>query len=80
MQYYKIDSIASAREILPKVFADNKPTIIEVVSQPYQLVVPTVQAMKKADGTIVSKPLEDMFPYLPRDVFEQEMIVKPITE
>lgn len=80
LQYYKIDSIASAREILPKVFADNQPVIIEVVSQPYQLVVPTVQAMKKADGTIVSKPLEDMFPYLPRDVFEQEMIVKPITE
>ena len=78
MQYYKIDSIASANEILPKVFADNKPAVIEVVSQPLQLIIPNVQAMKKEDGTIVSKPLEDMYPYLPRDVFEHEMIVKPI--
>ena len=78
LQYYKIDSIASANEILPKVFADNKPAVIEVVSQPLQLIIPNVQAMKKEDGTIVSKPLEDMYPYLPRDVFEHEMIVKPI--
>ena len=78
LQYYKIDSIASANEILPKVFADNKPAVIEVVSQPLQLIIPNVQAMKKEDGTIVSKPLEDMYPYLPRDVFEREMIVKPI--
>lgn len=78
LQYYKIDSIASANEILTKVFADNKPAVIEVVSQPLQLIIPNVQAMKKEDGTIVSKPLEDMYPYLPRDVFEREMIVKPI--
>lgn len=78
LQYYKIDSIASANEMLPKVFADNKPAVIEVVSQPLQLIIPNVQAMKKEDGTIVSKPLEDMYPYLPRDVFEREMIVKPI--
>lgn len=78
LPYYRIDSIASAKEELPKIFADNKPAIIEVMSQPFQLVIPTQQAMKRQDGIIVSKPLEDMFPYLPRDVFEKEMIVKPL--
>jgi hypothetical protein len=29
------------------------------------------------DGTLVSKPLEDMYPFLPRDEFMQNMIVKP---
>ena len=78
LPYFRIDSVASAKEELPKIFADNKPAIIEVMSQPFQLVIPTQQAMKREDGTIVSKPLEDMFPYLPRDVFEKEMIVKPL--
>ena len=80
LPYYRIDSIASAKEELPKIFADNKPAVIEVISQPLQSVVPTSQSMMKPDGTIVSKPLEDMFPYLDREVFEKEMIVKPIAE
>lgn len=80
LPYYRIDSIASAKEVLPKIFADNKPAVIEVISQPLQSVVPTSQSMMKQDGTIVSKPLEDMFPYLDREVFAKEMIVKPIDE
>jgi acetolactate synthase-1/2/3 large subunit len=80
LPYYRIDSIASAKEVLPKIFADNKPAVIEVISQPLQSVVPTSQSMMKPDGTIVSKPLEDMFPYLDREVFEKEMIVKPISD
>ncbi len=80
LPYYRIDSITSAKEELPKIFADNKPAVIEVISQPLQSVVPTSQSMMKPDGTIVSKPLEDMFPYLDREVFAKEMIVKPIDE
>lgn len=80
LPYYRIDSIASAKEELPKIFADNRPAVIEVISQPLQSIVPTSQSMMKLDGTIVSKPLEDMFPYLDREVFEKEMIVKPIDE
>ena len=80
LPYYRIDSIASAKEELSKIFADNKPAVIEVISQPLQPIVPTSQSMMKPDGTIVSKPLEDMFPYLDREVFEKEMIVKPISE
>lgn len=80
LPYYRIDSIVSAKEELPKIFADNKSAVIEVISQPLQSIVPTSQSMMKPDGTIVSKPLEDMFPYLDREVFEKEMIVKPISE
>lgn len=37
---------------------------------------PRVQAMKTANGSMVSKPLEDMWPYLPREEFEQNMIAR----
>ena len=35
---------------------------------------------QKADGTFVSKPLEDLFPFLPREEFLANMIVKPLPE
>ena len=78
LQYYKMGSIAAAREILPKVFADAKPVVVEVISLPLQEIIPTSQSMIREDGTIVSKPLEDMYPYLPREEFCQEMQIKPL--
>jgi len=45
-----------------------------------QLIIPTVASEKKDNGTMVSKPLEDMYPFLDRDEFKKEMIVKPVDE
>jgi acetolactate synthase-1/2/3 large subunit len=40
--------------------------------------MPRVQSMVLPDGSVVSKPLEDMWPYLDRDEFLENMIVQPI--
>ena len=34
----------------------------------------------KPDGSMVSKPLEDFWPFLDRKEFKENMIVKPIEE
>lgn len=39
---------------------------------------PKLNAKKNDDGTFTNKPLEDMEPFLERDEFEKEMIVKTI--
>jgi acetolactate synthase-1/2/3 large subunit len=36
--------------------------------------------MQKPDGALVSKPLEDLFPFLDRDEFLANMIVAPLAE
>jgi acetolactate synthase-1/2/3 large subunit len=41
---------------------------------------PKVSAVKNADGTFASRPVEDMEPFLPRDEFLREMIVCPLKE
>jgi acetolactate synthase-1/2/3 large subunit len=41
---------------------------------------PKLSSKIKTDGTMVSAPLEDMYPFLERDVFEKNMIIKPIGE
>jgi acetolactate synthase-1/2/3 large subunit len=35
---------------------------------------------QEADGSFVFKPLKDLFPFLPRDEFLANMIVKPPDE
>jgi acetolactate synthase-1/2/3 large subunit len=37
-----------------------------------------MSSVKNADGSFTSRPFEDMDPFLPRDEFYREMIVKPI--
>ena len=52
--------------------------ICEVFTDPNQKIMPSVTSKVLPGGQIVSVPLEDMFPFLPREEFEQEMIIKPV--
>ena len=52
--------------------------IIEVMCQKWQEVIPTLQGRKNPDGTISAPPLEDMYPFLPREEFYDNMIVEAI--
>lgn len=52
---------------------------LKVVKIPHdQPLVPRTSSMKLPDGSITSKPLEDMYPFLPREEFLENMIVKPV--
>jgi len=37
-----------------------------------------VSSLKKPDGSIVAKPLEDLYPFLDRDEFAANMIIEPV--
>jgi acetolactate synthase-1/2/3 large subunit len=39
---------------------------------------PKLSSEVKPDGTIISKPLEDMYPFLDRDEFEKNMLINII--
>ena len=41
---------------------------------------PKLSSRKLPDGKMISAPLEDMYPFLPRDEFFGEMIIEPIKE
>jgi acetolactate synthase-1/2/3 large subunit len=36
--------------------------------------------MRKPDGSMVSKPLEDLWPFLERDEFLANMVIPPVEE
>jgi len=79
-EYFCIKCYSDLDETLAKTMACSSPVICEVMCPEYQEIVPTVSSLKRDDGTMVSKPIEDMYPFLSRDEFQSQMIVKPVEE
>lgn len=67
-------------KVLDEVLKYNGPIICEIMTPKNQLIIPAVASEKKPDGTMVSKPLEDMYPFLNRNEFKKNMIIKPVKE
>ncbi|WP_263419084.1 thiamine pyrophosphate-binding protein [Terriglobus albidus] len=75
------DEIADHEGIREKIQAmlDRPgPLVCAVTVSSEQVVQPRATSATRADGTIVSLPMEDMEPRLPREVFRAEMIVAPV--
>ena len=54
----------------------NGPVICEIMCPREQKIL-SISSEKKPDGTMVSKPLEDMYPFLERNEFNKNMFIKP---
>jgi len=68
------------RSDVRRVLDIKGPVVCDVLVIPDEVRAPRLSSYQKADGTIVSKPLEDLFPFLPREEFLANMIVKPLPE
>jgi len=66
------------RKQIQKVLRMGGPVMIDVLMHPMQPFVPRVTSERKPDGRFVSKPLEDMYPFLDRAEFLANMIVKQV--
>lgn len=62
-------------EKIKKIIKYNGPVICEVKLLTDYKFTPRLSSEKKPDGKIVSKPMEDLFPFLPRDEFKSNMII-----
>jgi acetolactate synthase-1/2/3 large subunit len=60
--------------------AEPGPAICEVMLDLAQPFAPKVSSKRLPDGRMVTAPLEDMAPFLPRDEFLSNMIVAPVRE
>lgn len=62
---------------IDRALGTEGPFLCEIMMAPNQTLYPKLASEVKPDGTLVSKPLEDMFPFLPRDEFMDNMIIEP---
>jgi acetolactate synthase-1/2/3 large subunit len=68
------------RAAIREALASPGPMVCRVGVLPDEPRMPRVTSMQKPDGGMVSKPLEDMWPYLSREEFLENMIVAPVRE
>jgi len=72
---FQIRSWDECDDILKSVQLEKGPVICEVFMHPEQLFSPKLSLVAKPDGTLVSPPLEDLSPLLPRHVIKDAMLV-----
>ncbi len=68
------------RAEIRRVLGMKGPVVCDVNVLPDEMRAPRLQSYQKPDGSFVSKPLEDLFPFLPREEFLANMIVEPLPE
>jgi acetolactate synthase-1/2/3 large subunit len=60
---------------MPLVQSESGPVICEVFMDPEQFFHPKVGVAVQKDGSLVSPPLEDMSPILPREDLKKSLLI-----
>ncbi len=68
------------RENIRAVLQMPGPAMCEVMTDPDQVVAPRVSSHVRPDGSMVSRPLEDLWPFLGREEFLSNMLIPPASE
>jgi acetolactate synthase-1/2/3 large subunit len=80
IKFFKLRDHKKIRDEIKEILDYRGPVICEVITDPVLSPVPKISSQVLKNGSIVSKPLEDLYPFLDRDEFEANMIVKPVDE
>ncbi len=80
IKYFKAEKSEKLDLQLKEILDFQGPVLCEVMCNPDQEIVPTVSSYVKPDGTMASRPMEDMYPFMGRDELKREMIIKPIDD
>lgn len=76
LPYFKITDNMEMEEILQQVLNIEGPVICEMMVSPEEKTLPRTKSVVTENGSMESKPFEDLFPFLPRDEFEENMFVR----
>ena len=70
IKYYCIDNIDKSEKIVKEIISFKGPAICEVILDINQNFEPKLSSKVLPDGRIVSPPIDDMFPFLSREEYE----------
>jgi len=80
LPYARVDSDRDLTGRVRELLDAPGPVVVEVMMPREEPRAPSLSSMRKADGSMVSKPLEDLWPFLPRDEFLSNMVIPPVDE
>ena len=73
IKYFLLKNNTTLKEKIKKVLKQKGPVLCEVNIAFNQQRIPKVSTIKLENGSLVSKPLEDMFPFLPEEEIYKNM-------
>ncbi len=76
----RIENQTDLRLQLRRVLDIPGPVICDVISRPDEARIPSLSSAQRPDGSLYSKPLEDLWPFLSREEFAENMIIAPLEE
>ncbi|MBR5909951.1 MAG: thiamine pyrophosphate-binding protein, partial [Schwartzia sp.] len=79
-RYFCARSNAEMQKVVDEVLALDGPVFTEIFTDTVQVWEPKSSAKRLPDGTIVSPPLEDLAPFLPREELEKQMFIPLVEE
>ena len=74
----RIDSYENLPKVIDDVLSYDGPVVCDVVVPREQLIIPTVGSKVNDDGSMTSRPLEDMLPFLDRDEYRSNLYVDEV--
>jgi acetolactate synthase-1/2/3 large subunit len=74
----RVSKITDLDEAIQKAIDHNGPYILEIITPPEQPIIPTVSSRINPDGSMSSRPLEDMAPFLPRDEYLANLLIDEV--
>ena len=76
----RISDQSELRRIIMEALDADGPVVCEVMIQPDQAIGPRVTSKIRSDGSMVSRPLEDLFPFLDREELKSNMSIPLLEE
>jgi acetolactate synthase I/II/III large subunit len=80
LPFRRCETHAGLRDAIRATLDGPGPQVCEIVLDPAQAFSPRVSSKRLPDGRMVTAPLEDMFPFLPREEFVANMVIPPVAE
>jgi acetolactate synthase-1/2/3 large subunit len=80
LPFHQINAESDLASTIQQVLDAEGPIICEVVVRPDEPRIPRLSSSVRSDGSMVSRPLEDLYPFLDREEFMENMMVPPLPE
>ena len=71
---FRLEGHKDIRDRVREVLESSGPAVCEVMVSPRQMTAPRLSSTRQPDGRMVSKPLEDLAPFLDREEFRKNML------
>ena len=76
LPFFKATSQSSVRACVKKVLDLKFPAICELIVDPSHVTLPKASVKKKEDGSFTTLPMEDLAPFLDREEFRENLLIK----